>query len=517
VRRHLQAGSLEALGNAELRQRPADADDGDRPWRVAGALPERAHRIGLLEPMKAPSKAKKEFSRKSAAGNGLLPEGELRRIVATALRLAKSTEAEETEIHVDEVANALTRFANNGIHQNVAEHGMTVSIRTVVDGRTARATTNRLDEDSLRAAIEASLSLAHSQPKDPRLLPMPGKLHYRKVNRFIRQTAELSAEDRARAVRHACDLAVKKSQVAAGIFSSGQSQSVVGNSRGLFAAYRETHSQFSITMQEDPAASWAKANSSDFRKFDPLKLAERASEKAHLGVNARELAPGRYTVILEPAAVLDLVGFLFYDFAATALADKRSCLNDRMGNQLFGKNITIADDVFHPLQQGMPFDGEGIPRQRVVLVDGGIPRNLVYARAAAKATGKAPTGHGFTLPNEYGEAPMNLVFGGGDSSLDRMIASTERGLLVTRLWYIREVDPYEKVMTGMTRDGLFLVEKGRVTGAARNFRFNQSLIEMLKNVELLGPAVRATGEETFEMVVPAMKVRDFHFSETTKF
>ena len=112
---------------------------------------------------------------------------------------------------------------------------------------------------------------------------------------------------------------------------------------------------------------------------------------------------------------------------------------------------------------------------------------------------------------------MNLVFGGGDSSVDRMVASTERGLLVTRLWYIREVDPYEKVMTGMTRDGLFLVENGRVTGAVRNFRFNQSLIEMLKNVELLGPAIRATGEEAFEMVVPAMKVRDFHFSEVTKF
>jgi predicted Zn-dependent protease len=337
------------------------------------------------------------------------------------------------------------------------------------------------------------------------------------VNRFVSQTAKLSAEDRARAVRRACDLAVKKGQVAAGIFSSGQSQSSVGNSRGLFAAYRETHSQFSITMQEDPAASWAKSNSSDYRKFDPMKLAEKASEKAHLGINARELAPGRYTVILEPAAVLDLVGFLFYDFAATALADKRSCLNERMGKQLFGKNITITDDVYHPLQQGAPFDGEGIPRQRVVLVDDGIPRNLVYARATAKAAGKSPTGHGFALPNEYGEAPMNLVFSGGDSSLEKMVASTERGLLGTRLWYIREVDPYEKVMTGMTRDGLFLVEKGRVTGAVRNFRFNQSLIEMLKNVELLGPAVRATGEEAFEMVVPAMKVRDFHFSEVTKF
>jgi predicted Zn-dependent protease len=346
---------------------------------------------------------------------------------------------------------------------------------------------------------------------------MPCKQRYRRANRFANQTAALTAEDRARAVRSACDVAVTKGQIAAGIFASGQGQSAIGNSRGLFAAYRETHAEFSVTMQENPAASWAKANSADVRALEPQKLAARAGEKAHLGVNARELPTGRYTVILEPAAVLDLVGFLFYDFAATALEDKRSCLNDRMGKPLFGRNISIFDDVYHPLQQGAPFDGEGLPRQRVLLVDHGIPKNLVYSRASAKKARKPPTGHGFPLPNEYGEAPMNLVFGGGDSSLQKMIASTDRGLLVTRLWYIREVDPYEKVMTGMTRDGLFLVENGRVTSAARNFRFNQSLIEMLSNVELLSPAVRATGEEAFEMVVPAMKVRNFHFSEVTKF
>jgi PmbA protein len=463
------------------------------------------------------AKAVKKSSRNISSAAELLSERELRRIVDTVLRLARSTGVEETEVHIDEVADNLTRFANNGIHQNVAEQGLTVSIRTVVDGRTARATTNRIEEDSLRATIEASLSLAHSQPKDPRVLLMPSKQRYRRVNRFVKQTAALTAEDRARAVRLACDLAIKKGQVAAGIFASGQSQSAIGNSRGLFAAYRETHAEFSITMQEAPAASWAKANSADVRAFEPQKLAARASEKVHLAVNARELPPGRYTVILEPAAVLDLVGFLFYDFAATALEDKRSCLNDRMNTQLFGKNITIADDAYHPLQQGQPFDGEGLPRQRVLLVDRGVPKNLVYSRAAAKAARKTPTGHGFALPNEYGEAPMNLVFTGGDSSLEKMIASTDRGLLVTRLWYIREVDPYEKVMTGMTRDGLFLVENGRVTSAVRNFRFNQSLIEMLENVELLGPAVRATGEEAFEMVVPAMKIHNFHFSEVTKF
>ncbi len=447
----------------------------------------------------------------------LSSEKQLRNIAQTVIRLGKAAGAEETEVHLDETLDALTRFANNGIHQNVAEHGLTISVRTVVDGKTARVSTNKLDQDSLRAAVESSLSLAASQPKAPHLLPMPGGQKYKRVKRYMRATAELTPEDRAHAVRKACDLAVKEGQVAAGIFVSGQIQTAIANSRGLFAAHRQTRAEFSITMQQDPAASWAKGNAADVRELDPLALAKRASAKAKLAASAVELAPQKYTVILEPAAVVDLVGFLFYDFAATAVEDKRSCLNDRMGKSLFGKNISLTDDVYHPGQLGAPFDGEGVPRQRVVLVDKGVPRNLVYGRAAARRAGKKPTGHGFTLPNEYGEAPMNLVFAAGKASIEEMIASTEHGLLVTRLWYIREVDPYEKVMTGMTRDGLFRVEKGKVTTAARNFRFNQSVLEMLRNVEMMSPAARAAGEESFEMVVPAMKIKGFQFTEVTKF
>jgi PmbA protein len=456
-------------------------------------------------------------SSKSGTAGTLSSAAELKKIIDGVLHLGKAAGADETEVHLDETIDALTRFANNAIHQNVAEHGITVSVRTVVDGRTARATTNRLEEDALRKAVDSSLQLAHSQPRDRDLLRMPAKQRYRSVNRFCRETAALNAEARARAVKQASDLAIRNGQVAAGIFSSGQSQIALGNSRELFAAHRQTHAEFSITMQDDPAASWAKANSGEVRNINPQALAKRASEKARMAKDAKELTPGKYTVILEPAAVLDLVGFLFYDFAATALEDQRSCLNKRMGKQLFGKNISIVDDVYHRFQLGAPFDGEGMPRQRVSLVEKGVPKHLVYSRASAKEAGKKPTGHGFGLPNEYGEAPMNLVFGGGDSSVEKMVAGTDRGMLVTRVWYIREVDPYEKVMTGMTRDGLFLVEDGKVTTAVRNFRFNQSLIELLQNVQEMGPSVRTTAEEAFEMVVPAMKVTSFHFTEPTKF
>ena len=461
---------------------------------------------------------KQHISEATAREGAILrDEVELRRIGETVLRLAKKQGVPETEVHIDETVHALTRFANNTIHQHVAEQGLIVSIRTAVEGRTARVTTNRIDEDSLRTAIDDCLSLASHQPKDPRLLPLPGKQKYRTVRRFHLGTARLTPEARARAVKNVCQFAEKRGQVAAGIFSGGQDQNVLMNSRGLTAAYRHTSATFSVTMQQEAAASWAKANSGDVTQFDPLELAKIASDKAARALNPTELTPGRYTVILEPAAVLDLAGFLFYDFAATAVADKRSCFSGRVGKSVFGKNITITDDAYHPHQLGSPFDGEGVPRQKVVLVDRGLVKNLVYSRASARQAGFKPTGHGFPVPNEYGEAPLNLVVEGGKTSVEQMIASTDRGLLVTRLWYIREVDPYEKVMTGMTRDGLFLVEKGKIVGAAKNFRFNQSVLEMLRNVEDLGPALRATGEEAFEMVVPPMKIREFHFSEITKF
>jgi predicted Zn-dependent protease len=458
--------------------------------------------------------SKARLASPAVAGVHLLSDSDLRRI---ADRVFKMSDADETEVDIGVVTDALTRFANNTIHQNVAEQVLTVSVRTVLDGRNARATTNKTDEDSLRRVVEASKSLARSQPGNPNLLPMLGTQKYAKVARYFENTAHATPADRARAVAKVAEMAEKNKQTAAGIFSTGVTQMAMANSKGLFASHRQTRSEFSITILEPDSSGWAKANSPDLDQIDPAALASSASEKAAASRKPSEAAPGRWTVILEPAAVLDLVGFLFYDFAGTAVEDQRSCFNKRMGKKILGENITLHDDVYHPLQSGPPYDGEGTPRQKVLLVDRGVPKSLVYGRATAKRMKAKPTGHGFSLPNEYGEAPMNLVFLGGKASLDEMVRSTDRGILVTRLWYIREVDPYEKVLTGMTRDGTFFVQDGKVAGGIRNFRFNQSILEMLSNVEMMGPAVRAAGEESFEMVVPPMKVRNFHFSEMTKF
>jgi PmbA protein len=469
----------------------------------------KEQKIGKKEAAGARSK-----SAAAVAGLHLLSDAELRRI---AEKIFKFSDADETEVEIGATTDALTRFANNTIHQNVAEQVLAVSVRTVLDGRTARATTNKTDDDSLRRVVETAKSLARSQPRNPDLLPMPGPQKYTKVSRYFENTAYATPADRARVVVRATAMAEKNRQTAAGIVSTAVTQSAIANTRGLFASFRQTRAEVSITILESDSSGWAKSNSPDLAQIDPVAMAGSASEKSAASRLPAEAPPGRWTVILEPSAVLDLVGFLFYDFSGTAMADQRSCFTKRMGQRVLGENITLHDDAYHPLQSGAPYDGEGLPRQKVLLVDRGVPRNLVYSRATAKKMKAKPTGHGFPLPNEMGEAPVNLVFSGGNSSVDEMVRSTERGILVTRLWYIREVDPYQKVLTGMTRDGTFLVQDGRTTGGVRNFRFNQSLLEMLSSVEMMGVPVRAAGEESFDLVVPAMKVANFHFSEVTKF
>ena len=432
-------------------------------------------------------------------------------------QVLKYSTAEETEVMVSSSSFALTRFANNTIHQNVSEEATTLSVRVVVDGRMARASTNKFDEESIRQICEGALVLARLQPSDPDLLPMPGPQTYRAVNRFFHETAELSPATRAETVASVVKRAEKSRLTAAGVFSSGASAFGLFNSRGLSAFHEETLAEFSITMLGREGSGWAKKTSPYWPELEPPELAERAAQKALNSKKPQEIPPGKYAVILEPAAVLDLLGFLVLDFSGLAVHEGRSCFTGRVGEKVFGENITLRDDVFHPSQNGAPFDGEGVPRQRVALLERGVVKNLVYARQTAHTMGTQPTGHGFPLPNEYGEAPMNLVMEGERTSLEDMVRSTPKGLLITRFWYIREVDPYQKILTGMTRDGTFWIEDGQAQYGIKNLRFNQSVVEMLRQVEMMGQPQRTAGEESFEMVVPAMKIREFNFSSTTTY
>ncbi|MGA8152499.1 MAG: TldD/PmbA family protein [Terriglobales bacterium] len=449
-------------------------------------------------------------------------------------RVRKYSSADEVEVLFYGGKSALTRFANNVIHQNVAEENVVASVRTVFGGRTARANTNKLDDESLKKVVQASESLAKVQHPDPDLLPMPdagegARATQAVPTRYFEETAAVTPEARAETVKRIVAVAEGEKLVTAGIVSSSESVEGLFNSRGLSRWHTQTSSEISVTMLAGDSSGWQKSNSPNVANLDAEGLAETAARKARESAGPREIPAGKYTVILEPAAVLDMVGFMFFDFGGLAVLDQRSFLNNRIGTKLFGENVSFWDDVGHPLQSGAPFDGEGVARERVRLVENGVVQRVVYARASAekmkhsehkdKVGPIAATGHGFPLPNEMGEAPMNIVFEPAQNrqTVEQMIASTERGVLVTRLWYIREVDPYEKILTGMTRDGTFLVEGGKIRQGVRNFRFNESLIHMLSNVEAMGTPVRASGEESFDMVVPAMKVREFNFTEVTKF
>ena len=448
-------------------------------------------------------------------------------------KIKKTSSAPEVEVIFNSTDYSLTRFANNTIHQNVSELNEIASIRVAFDGKTARATTNRFDDESLIRAVQAAESMAKVQESDPERLPLakPDEVsrNLAPPSRWFEPTAAIAPADRAEAVGKIVGIAKKNGLVTAGIYSSARHADAVINSNGLNEYHRQTSAEVSITMLGDDSSGWQKANSPDVAQVDPSRLAEVGAKKARDSHSPRELPPGKYTVILEPAAVLDLTGFMFWDFGGLAILDQRSFLNNRVGTKLFGDNITIVDDACHPLQSNLPFDGEGVRRTRVSLVESGVIKSLVYARGTAAKMRKSEhaaaigpisaTGHGFPLPNEMGEAPVNVVYvtQGGEQTTEQMVASTERGILVTRLWYIREVDPYEKILTGMTRDGTFLIENGKLQYGIRNFRFNQSLIEMLNKVEAMSKPVRASGEESFDMVAPAMKVKDFNFTEVTRF
>lgn len=447
-------------------------------------------------------------------------------------KIKKYSTADNIEMLIGGGQSALTRFANNTIIQNVSDENYDISVRAQFGGRTARASTNKWDDESLRSLMRSAENLARVQEDDPDLLPMydgKGSAAYEAPSRFHDVTAAIGPAERANEVAKMVDVAKKGGLNSAGVYATSQNVEGLFNSLGVARWHTQTSAEASVTMTAPDSTGWQKSNSPDARAFDARSMAEIAAEKARRSASPREIAAGKYTVVLEPSAVLDIVGFMFWDFGGLALLDQRSFLNNRIGKKIFGDNIHIYDDPRHPLQSGPTWDGEGVPREPLTLVENGVVKNLVYARGsaarirnsefAAQLPSAHATGHGFPLPNEMGEAPMNIVFDVQENtqSVREMVEGTERGILVTRLWYIREVDPYEKILTGMTRDGTFLIENGHVTHGLRNFRFNESLLHMLSNVEALGEPVRASGEEAFDMVVPAMKVRDFNFTEVTKF
>ncbi|MDR3612951.1 MAG: TldD/PmbA family protein [Candidatus Obscuribacterales bacterium] len=449
----------------------------------------------------------------------MLSEKKVKKIIDFAIDYAgKRVDGIEVTVTGSDIATS--RFALNSMTQNQAPNLVSVSVRVLHDSKQTRLETDEISENGIKNLVDNAIAVVDMLTPEKDLLPLPKPVSakkYSKVDRFDKKTAAMSPKERALQVRKIIDAALASNVRSSGFYASGSWFYAVGNSRGLFVYHEESSAECSVTIEKENSSGWGKSQSTTSDSVNPTTLVAHAVQTAETSHDPLEVEPEKFTTILPPSAVLDLLSFLWYEFSATGHKDKLSSLIDKVGEKVFGENITITDNFTDPLQAGLPFDGEGMPRQIVKLVENGVLKNLVYGRKSAQFFGVESTGHGLAEPSLTGEMPLNLVVQGGPTSIEDMIASTERGILLSRVWYVRMVDPTILLLTGMTRDGTFLIENGKIIHGLKNMRFNVSLIDLLNNVVQLGPAVRAAGEEGFPAVVPPMKIADFNFTSATKF
>lgn len=428
--------------------------------------------------------------------------------------------ADEAEIIFNEEGGGLTRFSNNQIEQNINTHNHTLSIRSISNKRVGRAWTNILDKDSIKKMVKTSEDLGRVQRQDKGLMALPGPQVYRDQANYISATAECGPEERAGIVKDIFERCrKKKSLVAAGIVSTTKETLAIANTNGLFAYDSKTDSTLRLTLMTDKSSGFCQDINKDVRRLDIDRVVDVAMEKVLAGRRPREISQGAYTVILEPQAVADLIIPLSHlAFGGLAYVEGRSFLSGKLGRQVFGKEINLSDDAYHELSVGLPFDFEGMPRERVILIENGRACHVVHSRKTAKKTKVKATGHGLPEPNTTGPIPLNPVLSPGKESLDEMIASTDKGILVTQFHYTNAVNPMELVLTGMTRNGTFMIENGKIVYPVKNMRFTDSLVRIFNQVEAVGrDLLRIGGFFSGSAIVPALKINSLNFSSTTSF
>jgi len=440
-----------------------------------------------------------------------------KQLMHTALRASK---AEQIEVLLVAQDQELTRFANNLIHQNVAETDVTLTIRAVMGKRQGVATTNNLNDEGIARAVEAAREAALRQPEDPDFkgLPGPHAPPSAGARAFDEEAAAFSPEERAQAVGIVCRKAKEQSLNASGAFRTGTIEYALANSLGTVAYHPTTFAAYGVTVMSDDSAGRAEAAGWKAADINPEAVGDEALGKAARGRNARKIEPGEYTVVVEPYVTQDLVEMLnFHGMGAQAVQEGRSWMNDRMGKREMSALVSIWDDGHDPAGAPLPFDFEGVTRQRVDMVTKGVIGQPVYDSYTASKEGKTSTGHATPAAwGRFGPLAMNLFMAPGDTSVAEMIKPTGRGLYITRFWYTRLVHPRDCVITGMTRDGLWLIENGQLTDPVKNLRFTQSYVEALAGVEMVGREARLFISEFGPIVrVPALKIKAFNFTGVT--
>jgi len=435
-----------------------------------------------------------------------------------AKRVLSLSAAEQTEVIIMSEDSGLTRFANSYIHQNVAERNVGLRVRAVVGKKIGVASINDLSPEALERVVEKALAIAKLQPENPDFISLPSPTPIAEVEAFDEATAAFSPEARARAVGVICRLAVNNGLIASGAFTTGGYELAVANSLGVFAYHAATSADINTVIMADDSSGYAAATAWKVGEINAEVIGAEAVEKALRSRHPRELPPGRYPVILEEYAVADIMDTLAHlGFGALAVQEGRSFMVDRFGEQIMSDAISIWDDGLSPTGLPMPFDFEGVPRQRVDLIKRGVAEAVVYDSYTAGKEGKASTGHGLPAPNTHGPVPGHLFMGPGEVNKEEMLASMERGLWVTRFQYTVPVHPKLAIVTGMTRDGTFLVERGEIAYPIKNLRFTQSYVEALANVELVSHTTRLQPNWFGGTRVPALKVTEFEFTGATEF
>ena len=442
----------------------------------------------------------------------LIGPEEVRSVTEAALQAVEADGVEGLFVHE---WNGLTRFAESAIHQSTAREDTGLKVRVVSGGRVGVASSNEFSKDGAAEAARSAAELAQVAAPDPAFpgLAPPAQAE-EKPEAFDAPTAASTPEDRAEAVA-ALVSSLDRGFHAAGAFEATASEVAVANSEGQFVWAPMTQAQVtSVVSGGDGGAGFAEMTAPRLSDIDPSAIGARAFAKARDSQEPRDLEPGRYEVVLEPPATATLLGFLAYmGFGGRAIAEGRSCFSGRLGEKLMDEKVTIYDDALSAETIGLPFDFEGTPKRRIDLVSTGVAVTGVHDRRSARQEGIESTGHALPPPNTEGAFPLNMFMQPGEATVEEMIGATERGLLVTRFHYSNIVHPREAVITGMTRDGTWLIENGEVKHPVKNFRFTQSIIEALRDVDLVGRDTEIASEFFFSASrVPGLRVTAFNFT-----
>jgi predicted Zn-dependent protease len=437
----------------------------------------------------------------------ILNQEETKRISDKVMSLSK---ADECIVTINGSRTGNIRYARNAVSTAGLVENTQLSVAVAFGKKQGTAVINEFDDKSLAKAVQRAEELAKLAPENPEFMPTPDKQAFKGSDTFSKSTDAINPEYRAQVAAYSIEACKKKGLVAAGFFTDQSSFETVANSRGVFGHQSQTGIDFTCTVRtEDGRGSgWVRRDAQDVNRFDPRAAAEVAMEKAIRSAEAKALEPGRYTVILEPAATSDLLAFMFNSFDARSADEGRSFLakkggGNRMGEKLFDEQVNVWADPWDKDIPVLPWDNQTLlARERMDIIKNGKIASMNYSPFWGKKQGQRAVGQ-----------PGNIIMSGGSKSTEELVASTKKGILVTRTWYIRMVDPQTVLLTGLTRDGTFYIENGKIKHPVKNFRFNESPVTMLNNIEELGrPEVLAGDESQFQLLIPAMKVRDFNFT-----